>query len=105
MDQIYKMFVRPHLDYCDVIYHTPATLNDFNRSTSLTSLMESLGIVQYQAVLAVSGCWQGTSRNKIFEELGWETLSDRRWARRMIFFYKIFHRISPFLPPMHISLP
>ena len=72
LDQIYKMFVRPHLDYCDVIYHTPATLNGFNRSTSL---MESLEKVQYQAALAVSGCCQATSRNNIFEELGWETLS------------------------------
>ena len=49
-----KHWIRPHLDYCDVIYHTPATLNDFNRSTSLTSLMESLEKVQYQAALAVS---------------------------------------------------
>ena len=26
--QIYKSFIRPHLDYCDVIYHKP-TYDDF----------------------------------------------------------------------------
>ena len=34
--------------------------------------------VQYKAALVVSGCWQGTSRVKIYSELGWESLSDRR---------------------------
>ena len=24
LDQIYKALVRSHLDYCDIIYHTPA---------------------------------------------------------------------------------
>ena len=28
LDQIYRMY--PRLDYCNIIYHTPATLNEFN---------------------------------------------------------------------------
>ena len=28
--------------------------------------------VQYQAVLGVTGTWNGTNSNKIYEELGWE---------------------------------
>ena len=27
LDQIYKMYVRPHLDFCDIIYHTPKICN------------------------------------------------------------------------------
>ena len=27
---------------------------------------------QYQAALAVTGAWQGTNTDKIYEELGWE---------------------------------
>ena len=27
LDQMYKMFIRPHLDYCDVIYHIPLLNN------------------------------------------------------------------------------
>ena len=28
---------------------------------------------QYKAGLVVSGCWQGTSREKLYKELGWES--------------------------------
>ena len=31
----------------------------------------------------------GTNRNKLYEELGWESLSDRRWFHRLTVFYKI----------------
>ena len=33
---------------------------------------------QYQAALAVSGSWKGTNMNKIYDELGWESLNHRR---------------------------
>ena len=46
----YKMYVRPHLDYGDVIYH--------NQRADLMDLVER---AQYKAALIVSGCWQGTS--------------------------------------------
>ena len=44
-DQIYKMHVRPHLDYCDIIYHTPAKtieISDSESSRTLTSQMKTL---------------------------------------------------------------
>ena len=57
--------------------------------------MEQLERVKYQAALAVSGCWQGSNRNKLYKELGWESLSDRRWARRLITLFKIYRFNSP----------
>ena len=27
LDQMYKALVRPHLDYCDIIYHIPSRQN------------------------------------------------------------------------------
>ena len=51
--------------------------------------------VQYQAALAITGAWQGTNRSKIYEELGWESLSDRRWCRRILQVYKIFNNMTP----------
>ena len=77
-DQIYKMYVRPHLDYCDIIYHIPAIKNDFDSTLTLNYQMNALERTQYQAALTVSGTWKGTNRNKIYEELGWETLDQRR---------------------------
>ena len=51
--------------------------------------------VQYKAALIVTGCWQGTSRVKLYDELGWESLSDRRWGRRMTLYYKIVNGLTP----------
>ena len=84
VDLSYKLYVRPHLDYGDVIYH--------NQRSDLMNLIEQ---VQYKAALIVSGCWQGTSREKLYNDLGWESLSDRRWSRRMTTFYKILNGMAP----------
>ena len=48
LDQIYKLYVRPHLDYGDVIYHR----DDSEMNSGLTKCLES---VQYSAALAVAG--------------------------------------------------
>ena len=50
--------------------------------------MEKVERTQYQA-LAITGTWQGTNCSKLYEELGWETLSDRRWCRRILHVHKI----------------
>ena len=91
LDLSYKMYVRPHLDYGDVIFH--------NQRMDLMDLVER---VQYKAALIVSGCWQGTSRVKLYDELGWESLSNRRWARRLAIFYKIHNDLSPSYLSEHI---
>ena len=57
--------------------------------------MEKLESVQYSAALAVTGTWRGTSREKLYAELGWESLSSRRWSRRLILFYKIMNNLTP----------
>ena len=93
--QIYKIFVRPHLDYCDIIYHLPSLTNTSNSSISLNFMMQSLESTQYQAVLAVLGAWKGSSKISMYEELGWESLSDRRWFRRLCQFYKIQNGLTP----------
>ena len=65
--------------------------------------------VQYNATLAVTGTWRGTNRSKLYEELGWESLNDRRWSRQLIQFYKIRNNLTPqylrdHLPPVRSSL-
>ena len=60
--------------------------------------MNSIERIQYQAALAITGAWKGTNLNKIYEELGWESLTDRRWSRRLIHFYKIQNNYTP--PPL-----
>ena len=76
---IYKAFVRPHLDYGDIIYDNPCNEN-------FCSKIES---VQYNAALAITRAIRGTSREKLYHELGFEHLTGRRYCRRLCFFYKI----------------
>ena len=93
-DQIFKMHVRPHLDYCDMIYHIPAKIkemSDFDSCRSINYVMKTLESTQYQAALAVSGAWKGTNG----EELGWETLDRRRIFGHLVQFYKIINGLTP----------
>ena len=88
LDQIYKLYVRPHLDYGDVIYHK----HDPEFKLESTKRLES---TQYSAAPAVSGAWPGTNTNKLYEELGWAILYYRRWYRRLCHFYKLRNNQGP----------
>ena len=57
--------------------------------------MRTLESIQYQAALAVTGAWKGTSTVKIYMELGWESLHHRRYFRRITQFYKIMNGLTP----------
>ena len=61
LNEIYKLYIRPHLDYGDVIYHTPGNICEYSHSVVLSHQMEKLEYVQYSAALAVTGAWRGTS--------------------------------------------
>ena len=51
--------------------------------------------VQYKACLAITGAIQGTSKQRIFDELGLISLRKRRWNNKLIFFYKIVNGLLP----------
>ena len=87
LDQMYKALVRSHLDYCDIIYYIPSKQNQLGEL--LSTLMEKAEKIQYQAALAITGAWQGFSRSNLYDELGWESLSDRHWCRRILHIHKI----------------
>ena len=92
--QIYMSYVRSQLEYGDVMFHQQPLTGD-PLSVDLTDLMSKLESVQYSAALAVLGAWRGTSKSKVYNELGWEYLSQRRWFRRMSLFYKIVNNQTP----------
>ena len=68
---IYKSFVRPNLDYADIIYD----------KTSNESLKRRIEMVPYNAALIITGALKGSSRDKIYQEFGLESLADQRWSR------------------------
>ena len=44
--EIYKLHIRPHLDYGDVLYHIPTKVCEFRSSSTLPSIMEKIELVQ-----------------------------------------------------------
>ena len=76
---IYKSFIRPHLDYGDIVYDQPNNENFCN----------TIKKVQYNSALAITGAIKSTSQCKIYNELGIESLKFRRWFRRLCVFFKI----------------
>ena len=61
---IYKALLRPLLDYGDIIYDQPHN----------EPACEKLESVQYKVTSAITGAIQGTSREKIYQELRLESL-------------------------------
>ena len=57
--------------------------------------MERIERVQYQAALAITGCWRGSNADKLYEELGLESLTERRWSRRLVQLFKIHNNLTP----------
>ena len=89
---IYKWFVRPHLDYGDVIYDEP---NNSGLSDKIKTFRGNTAI-------------QGTSKKeKLYQELRLESFKDRRWLRQMPYFYKIISTkllyLYELIPPLQRS--
>ena len=82
---IYKFFIRPHNDHGDVIFDQA-----YNKS-----FHESLESLQYNASLAITGAIRGTSKEKLYQELGLESHQHRRWFCKICNVYKIFKNQSP----------
>ena len=75
---IYKAFIRPQLDYVDVIFDQ-AFDNSFH---------QRLESIQYNAALAITETISGTSRENLYQKLGLESLQSRRWFRNYLSFTK-----------------
>ena len=65
---IYKSVIIPHLDYGDIIY-------DEAYNVSFHQKIES---IQCNAAIAITGAIRGTSREKLYHELGFESPLSRR---------------------------
>ena len=82
---IYKTFIKSRLDYADIIH-------DQAYNSTFHGKLES---IQYNACLAITGATIGASTEKIYLDLGLESLKSRRWFRKFCHFYNIFNEKSP----------
>ena len=84
LTHLYKSLIQPILEYGCIIFDN-CTAHD-------SSLIEK---VQYDAARVCTGAMYNTSKVKLLNELGWETLSERRKYFKLIMFHKIVHNYVP----------
>ena len=81
---IYFSFVRPILEYGDVVWNNmPQYLKD------------DLDKIQNEAARIVTGCSKLVSLSDLRKECGWESLSERRRRHKLIFFFKMMKGFAP----------
>ena len=86
LEIMYKSFVRPVMEYGDVIWHIP----DIRNHT-----LEILDKVHYNAARLVTGAPARTRSIDLFKEIGWETLADRRTQHRASLMHNIMNARAP----------
>ena len=63
-----KSFIRPHLDYANVIFDKSSNADFSNRIKS----------AQYNAALAITETIRGKSKEKLYQELRFKTIKKKR---------------------------
>ena len=81
---LYKVFVCPHLDYGNILYDQAHN----------ALFHQKLEFLQYNACLAITGAICGSSKEKRYQEIGFEYLQQCCWYRKLCSFYKIFKNES-----------
>ena len=84
LEQIYHTFIRPLLEYCDAVWD--------NCSTENKKQLES---IHTEAGRIITSATKLCSIEKMFSDLGWESLQSRRDKHKLIIFYKIMNGFSP----------
>ena len=70
----------PALDYADIIYDKP-----FNQS-----FKTKLEIVRCKAALGITGAIKETFCDRLHQELGLESLADKRWSKGFLSYTKLY---------------
>ena len=83
-------------------------MSAFQSKYYFTKVNGKIGVCSVFCCFGCNRTWRGTSREKLYTELGWEPLSSRRWSRRLTLFYKFVNNLSPEytvdpIPPLHQS--
>ena len=84
LETIYITFIRPLLEYADVVWDTKTQI-----------LINKLENVQVEAARIVTGGTRLVSLSNLYIETGWEKLKDRRERHRTIQFYKMSNNLTP----------
>ena len=84
MEAIYFSFIRPSLEYADVLW---AGVNDNNT--------QKLNDIEVEAMRCITGATARSNIAKLREDCGWLSLSERRDNHCLVFLYKILMGLCP----------
>ena len=84
LERMYFAFIRPLLEYSDAVWD--------NCTNECKTQLES---IHNEVARIVSGATKLCSIQKLLEELGWETLQERRTKHKPVIFYKILNGLTP----------
>ena len=84
LQTIYFSFIRPLLEYADVVWNNCAKYE-----------AEALDLIQNEAARIVTGATRLASIESLLTEKSWETLSDRRRKHKLILVYKMKNDLCP----------
>ena len=84
LETIYKSFIRPLLEYADVIWNNCTQQNK-----------NELELIQLEAARISTGATKLVSVANLYIETGWETLDARRNKHKLVLFYKMFNDLTP----------
>ena len=62
-----------------------------SNSSVFLARVRPLGLAS--STLSLSNGWK--EPQSLHEELGWESLNDRRWSRRLVLFFKFINELAP----------
>ena len=85
---IYKTFIRSQLDHADFIYDQA-----YN-----SSFHEKFKSFQCNSCLAITGAIKETLPEKLYQEVGLQSLKSKLWFRKSFHFYEILNEKSPSYP-------
>ena len=91
---IYKSFVKLYLAYADVIFDKPSN----------ASFSNEIEPAQHNAALAITGTIRGTSKEKLYLELGFEIMKERRFPR-LVCFHKTLNNQAPAIKHLYTLFP
>ena len=85
LDNLYTTYIRPHFDYCDIIFDGNMTMTDAARLQSL----------QNRCARLVTGAKFRSPTEALLNDLGWERLSTRRLIHKLLFFHRLYNNHPP----------
>ena len=97
LETIYIAFIRPILEYVDVIWDNCSQYEK-----------DELEKIQTEAARIATGATKLISLSNLYKDICWETLQQRRHDHKLILFYKMVNNLAPTylssLLPLQIAL-